>query len=169
MWMRSTMLKWSCGAGRSCGSGVSTGYRRRYCGAAGTVGLSFSLSLSFFFFLSRVSVWKEAMATAQRTPLPPRPDFSHHLCLSGSALAGEPGQPGFWDSLGWGKASVCSDAARGVLQPEARLVCRRLGVLLMGTSHSRGGGSEAAGGPRSCPGWYRVVQQVSTEDALGCC
>lgn len=52
----------------------------------------------------------------------------------------------FGDSSGRGEAPVCSDAEHGILQFEARLVCRRLDELLMGTSRSRGGGSEAAGG-----------------------
>lgn len=61
-----------------------------------------SLSLSFSLFLSRESVWKEELAAARRMPSPPGLDFSHHLCLSGSALVGEPGQPGFWGQLGVG-------------------------------------------------------------------
>lgn len=146
MWMRSTTLKWSCDVDRSCGSGVSTGYRRRYCGAVGAGGL-----FLFSFFLFKDSVWKEVMAAARRMPLPPGLDLPHLLCLSGSALVGEPGQPGFGDSSTWGEAPGCSDAEHSVLQPKGRLPCRRLDKLLM---HSRGGGLAAAGGPQSRPGSY---------------
>lgn len=62
-----------------------------YCGALS----SLSLSLSF----SPGAVWKEVTAAARRMPSPPGLDFSYHLCLSGSALVGEPGQPGFWGQL----------------------------------------------------------------------
>lgn len=58
------------------------------------------LFLSFSFFLFRDSVWREVMAAARRMPSPPGLDLSHLLCLSGSALAGDPGQPGAGDSSG---------------------------------------------------------------------
>lgn len=57
----------------------------------------------------------------------------------------------FGDSSGWGEALVCSDAEHGVLQPEAKLVCRRLDALLTSTLCSRGGCSEAAGGAMEPP------------------
>jgi len=92
---------------------------------SGSCGPFFSLFLSFPFFLSRGSVWKEVTATAQRMPSPPGLDFSHHLCLSGSVLVlgnqvlGNQDSLTFWDSLGWagGGAGSGSDTEWGLWAP----------------------------------------------------
>lgn len=55
----------------------------------------------------------------------------------------------FGDRSGWGEAWVCSAVEHGVLQPEARLVCRRLDVLLMGTSAAEEGAQKLRGGRRA--------------------
>lgn len=164
MWMRSTTLKWSCDVGRSCGSGVSTGYRRRYCGAVGAGGGGVGgLPLPFFLFLSLQGLClergdgccSEDAITSWARPLPPPVPF--WVC------------PGWGTRTAWrwgqlwlcGEAPGCSDAEHSVLQPKSRLLCRRLDELLMGTWHSRGGGLAAAGGPQSRPGSYRVAQHRS--------